>query len=230
MLTALQKVYFDFVEQENRWGKKKIVKVKKPLPPGLTKEEEEILEKAKRRAYRLDMALFSILGRKFGWSAVIGVLPGGGDFADLFLSLALVMSMREAKIPLTKQGEMLAHILLCLGIGFVPILGDYVDGVYKPNTRNVAILEKVLRERGEERLAGRQGRNRTDDNQRRVRADIPPPEYSEDAPPPKPARRDQAIAPSSGSRGGAGWFGGREAHSTGPGEEIPMSGVRRRGF
>ena len=33
------------------------------------------LTKAKRRAYRLDMALFSFLGVRFGWGSAIGIIP-----------------------------------------------------------------------------------------------------------------------------------------------------------
>jgi hypothetical protein len=51
-------------------------KQRKPLHPDLTPEEVQILTKAKRRAYRLDMALFSIPGiGRFGWSSVIGLIP-----------------------------------------------------------------------------------------------------------------------------------------------------------
>lgn len=51
-------------------------KQKKALHPGLNAEEVKLLTKVKRRAYRLDMALFNVpcIGR-FGWSSVIGLIP-----------------------------------------------------------------------------------------------------------------------------------------------------------
>jgi hypothetical protein len=51
-------------------------KRRRALPPGLTPEEEKILTKAKRRAYRVDLSLGSFLGTRFGWGAVIGLIPG----------------------------------------------------------------------------------------------------------------------------------------------------------
>lgn len=39
-------------------------------------------------------------------------------------------------------------------IGLVPFIGDLADAVYKCNTRNVILLEKVLRERGAKRIKG----------------------------------------------------------------------------
>jgi len=50
-------------------------KLRKALPPGLTEAEQEILVKVKRRAYMLDMSLFSLCGLRFGWSSVIGLVP-----------------------------------------------------------------------------------------------------------------------------------------------------------
>ena len=51
-------------------------KHRRSLHPDLTPEEVKILTKAKRRAYRLDMALFSIPGiGRFGWGSVIGLVP-----------------------------------------------------------------------------------------------------------------------------------------------------------
>jgi len=50
-------------------------KRRRALPPGLTPEEEKILTKAKRRAYRVDLSLGSFFGTRFGWGAVIGLIP-----------------------------------------------------------------------------------------------------------------------------------------------------------
>jgi hypothetical protein len=59
-----------------RLGVNYTAKRKKPPPPGLTKQEEKVLAKAKRRAYRLDQGLINVFGFKIGWSAVIGLIPG----------------------------------------------------------------------------------------------------------------------------------------------------------
>ena len=54
-------------------GNKK--KLRKALPPGLTEPDQAVLVKVKRRAYMLDMSLFSLCGLRFGWSSVIGLVP-----------------------------------------------------------------------------------------------------------------------------------------------------------
>ncbi len=58
-------------------------KVDKPLDPHLTSEEKEILLKVRRRAKRYDEALnIPHIGR-FGWSSVIGLIPGYYDILRL---------------------------------------------------------------------------------------------------------------------------------------------------
>lgn len=48
----------------------------KPFHADLTADEVRVLAKVRRRAYRLDMALFNIPGiGRFGWSSVIGLIP-----------------------------------------------------------------------------------------------------------------------------------------------------------
>lgn len=63
--------YFEYVPTKklstfSRNPKTKLKKRKKALPPGLSPEDEKVLVKVKRRAYRLDMALGTFLGIKLG--------------------------------------------------------------------------------------------------------------------------------------------------------------------
>lgn len=73
----LQDPYFETIPATRLGGMyKSSKKRRRALPPGLTPEEEKILTKAKRRAYRVDLSLGSFLGTRFGWGAVIGLIPG----------------------------------------------------------------------------------------------------------------------------------------------------------
>lgn len=54
----------------------KTKKRRKALPPGISEHDGQVLTKVKRRAYRLDMCLFSFLGVRFGWGSFIGIIPG----------------------------------------------------------------------------------------------------------------------------------------------------------
>lgn len=58
---------------DSRTGKQK--KVKKIVPEYIPDHDALILAKMRKRAYKLDMALFEIAGIRFGWSSVIGFVP-----------------------------------------------------------------------------------------------------------------------------------------------------------
>lgn len=145
--------YFETVPA-TRLGFKTTKKRKRALPPGLTEQEEMILTKVKRRAYRLDLSLFSLCGLKFGWSSVIGLIPMLGDTGDMFLALMVYRTCCQVEPPLSAsvKGRMQMNIIIDFVIGLVPFLGDLVDAAFKCNTRNAVLLEEELRARGKKRL------------------------------------------------------------------------------
>lgn len=137
-----------------RLGMKTTKKRKRALPPGLTPEEERVLTKAKKRAYRLDLSLFSLCGLRFGWSSVIGLIPAIGDVADMLLAMIVFRTCCSVEPPLSSstKAKMQMNIVIDFLIGLVPFIGDLADAAYKCNTKNVILLEEELRERGKKRL------------------------------------------------------------------------------
>lgn len=85
---------------------------------------------------------FRLLGIRFGFDPIIGLIPGFGDFISLLLSFYLIWIAVELKIPSSKITQMLFNILLDFLLGLIPVLGDFVDVVYRANTRNLAIIKK----------------------------------------------------------------------------------------
>ncbi|CAE7215065.1 unnamed protein product [Rhizoctonia solani] len=131
-------------------GKKR--RRKRELPPGLSKRDAAILKKVKKRAHYLDKG-FSICGIRFGWTFIIGIIPGAGDVADAALNYFLVVrKARQAEIPPWLLRKMLANNAVSAGVGFIPLVGDVILAMYKANSRNAALLEEFLRIRGEEFL------------------------------------------------------------------------------
>ena len=184
-----QDPYFESVPA-TRMGFKTKKKVSRALPPGLTKEEEKALTKAKRRAYKVDMALGSFLGMKIGYGAIIGLVPGFGDVADLLLALMVyrtICSVGDLDSGVKMRMQM--NIVIDFVIGIIPFVGDIADAAYKCNTKNVVLFEKELRKRGEKRLKGTPQANQEDwsvadewdyaDEEQRMNAQNgPPPGYS----------------------------------------------------
>ncbi|KDQ59090.1 hypothetical protein JAAARDRAFT_33820 [Jaapia argillacea MUCL 33604] len=137
---------------------------KRELPPGLSKRDAAILKSVKRRAHYLDKG-FSICGMRFGWTFVIGIIPGAGDVADASLNYLLVVrKSQKAEIPTWLLRRMLLNNAASALMGFVPVAGDVALAAFKANSRNAALLEEFLRIRGEEFLklqAEKQGQSST---------------------------------------------------------------------
>lgn len=76
ILTATQDPFFEEVKTTDRKGNQKIKKQKKGVPAGISQHDGNVLMAVRRRAYRLDLSLFNLCGIRFGWSAIIGIIPG----------------------------------------------------------------------------------------------------------------------------------------------------------
>ncbi|KAG9243504.1 hypothetical protein BJ878DRAFT_423489 [Calycina marina] len=149
--------YFETVPAtrlDGRQHKTKTVKRRKALPAGLSQHDERILTKVKRRAYRLDMSLFSFFGARFGWSSVIGIIPAIGDFVDLFMAMMVLRTCQQVEggLPNTVKSKMMFNIIIDFAIGLVPFLGDIADALFRANTKNAVLLEEHLREKGAKAL------------------------------------------------------------------------------
>lgn len=77
---------------------------------------------------------------RFGWDAIIGLIPGVGDIAGTVIGLYFVYRSFQEKIPLRVIVLMILHLLLEMVLGAIPLLGDYFDAYYKASTRNLKLL------------------------------------------------------------------------------------------
>ena len=146
-------------------------KFKKQIPNYIPEHDAEILAACRRRAYHLDCALFTLCGVRFGWSSVIGIIPEIGDAIDGYMALRLWRKCAkvEGGLPMKTHLMMLAIIFVDLFIGLVPILGDYLDGMFKCNTMNVRLLERHLDKKYKPKELARR------DEEEARRLDNPPP-------------------------------------------------------
>ena len=185
----IQDPYFETVPA-TRLGFKSKKKLARALPPGLTPQEEKCLVKAKRRAYKVDMALGSFMGIKIGYGAIIGLVPGFGDVADMLLALMVYRTICsvDGGVDSGTKMKMKFNIVFDFLIGLIPFVGDVMDAAYKCNTKNVIMFEEVLRKRGEKRIMGTPQASMADPSladefdyqaeDRAVAANGPPPGYS----------------------------------------------------
>ena len=81
---------------------------------------------------------------RFGFDAMIGVVPGIGDAITTLMSLYIVHEARELGVPRHVVGRMLANVALDGIVGAVPFLGDAFDVMWRANRRNMALLRRHL--------------------------------------------------------------------------------------
>ena len=142
--TTHQDPYFAMVEDPKRPGK--FVKKRKQIPTYIPPADAEILAKVRKTSYRLDMCLFNFLGIRFGWEAVIGIIPFIGDAVGVLFALMVYRTCCEIEGGLSGSVKMrmLANIAADFAVGLVPFVGDLADAAFKCNTRNLRLLEQTL--------------------------------------------------------------------------------------
>ncbi|MDR3632245.1 MAG: DUF4112 domain-containing protein [Isosphaeraceae bacterium] len=112
-------------------------------PPSYTDPVAQLLG---RIAWLMDRAI-TVPGTKVsvGLDALIGLLPLGGDVLTGCVQTGLVLvALSHYRVPRHVAVQMLANVLLDVGVGTVPLLGDIFDVAFKANTRNMQLLEPYL--------------------------------------------------------------------------------------
>jgi len=104
------------------------------------------MERALERvAWLMDRA-FTVPGTNvtFGLDALLGLFPGLGDVTTGVIQSGIVVAMMlHYRVPRPVVARMVANVLLDVGVGAIPVLGDVFDVFFKANTRNMALLREV---------------------------------------------------------------------------------------
>lgn len=83
---------------------------------------------------------------RFGWDAIIGLIPGLGDTVTLLLSAVILIEARRIGAPKSLLLKMAGNMGLEWLIGLIPILGDMFDVYWKANIRNMDLLKQHLQQ------------------------------------------------------------------------------------
>jgi hypothetical protein len=121
--------------------------------PRGTSADDRIPAWAERLVLFLDDG-FVIPGTSFrvGFDAVLGLVPGIGDFVTSTSSLSLIWLAQQRGVPQTVLLRMLLNLGVDALIGAVPVLGDGFDVVFKANRRNLELLKR--HDRTSQRITG----------------------------------------------------------------------------
>jgi len=79
---------------------------------------------------------------RFGFDALIGLVPGIGDAITTAISLYIVHEARQLGAPAHLILRMLANVVIDGFVGAVPLVGDAFDVLWRANRRNVRLLRE----------------------------------------------------------------------------------------
>lgn len=106
------------------------------------------LERLEWLANIMDTAIVLPGNIRIGADAVIGLLPGIGDFVTTGLSLWIVKEAHRLGVPKHILTRMVGNVAVDAFTGVVPILGDAFDMFWRANRRNVKLLRDHFEREG----------------------------------------------------------------------------------
>ena len=103
------------------------------------------LKSARRLAWLLD-AQFSVLGFRFGFDPIVGIIPWVGDIAMFGASLYMMWVGAKLDLPRHKLAQMVANAVADVLLGIIPGVGRIADAIFKSHIRNLRIIEDHIGE------------------------------------------------------------------------------------
>ena len=79
---------------------------------------------------------------RFGFDALIGLIPGAGDFATLFISGYMVSILARNGASGFVLARMALNVLIDALLGSIPLIGDIFDVAFKANVRNMKLMRE----------------------------------------------------------------------------------------
>jgi hypothetical protein len=81
-------------------------------------------------------------GWRVGLDAIVGLIPGVGDFATTAVSLYILAAGVRYRVPKVTLLRMAANIGVDYLIGMIPVVGDLFDAAWKSNQMNVELVRR----------------------------------------------------------------------------------------
>ena len=106
--------------------------------------DKESIQDIRELADFLDTKFELPFGWRFGWDGIIGLVPGIGDFVPTMLSFYIVYRAAILGCTLSVILRLGLNILIDNVIDALPILGIFLDFVWKSNDMKITLLDIFL--------------------------------------------------------------------------------------
>src|SRR5207237_9896746 len=83
-----------------------------------------------------------ILDWRFGFNAIIDLIPEFGDIATTIVALYILVSAVRYRVPKITLLRMALNIAIYFVGGLIPFAGDLFGAWWKPNIRNINLLRR----------------------------------------------------------------------------------------
>ena len=111
----------------------------------LTVANWDRLRRLERVSTKLDSQFrLPVVGGRFGWDSVIGLVPGLGDIATTLPSLFMIYEATRIGARRRTLVRMTANTAADFAIGSIHVAGDIFDVYFKSHRRNVALLRREM--------------------------------------------------------------------------------------
>jgi hypothetical protein len=94
-------------------------------------------------------------GWRVGLDAIVGLIPGVGDFATTAVSLYILAAGVRYRVPKVTLLRMAANVGVDYLLGSIPVVGDLFDAAWKSNQMNVELLRSRASVSADEAAHGR---------------------------------------------------------------------------
>ena len=116
----------------------------------------EVERSLEQLAYLMDGLLrIPGTGWRIGLDAIVGLIPGVGDFATTAVSLYILAAGVRYRVPKVTLLRMGANIAVDYLLGSIPVVGDIFDAAWMSNQMNVELLRRRAAVSAEEAARGR---------------------------------------------------------------------------
>ncbi|MEL7445411.1 MAG: DUF4112 domain-containing protein [Pseudomonadota bacterium] len=107
--------------------------------PASIRARVEAMELLLERSFRIPGVNVPI-----GLDALVGLIPVIGDIVTTALGAYIVWEARNLNMPKWKLWRMGGNVAFDTVLGFIPLVGDAADFLYRSNTANLRIIRKHL--------------------------------------------------------------------------------------
>jgi hypothetical protein len=119
--------------------------------------ERADVERSLEQLSRAMDGLFRIPGTgwRIGLDALVGLIPGVGDFATTAVSIYILAAGVRYRVPKVTLLRMASNVAVDYLLGAVPVVGDLFDAAWKSNQMNVELLKRRASVSAEDARHGR---------------------------------------------------------------------------